>query len=174
MRRILISFVALTLGGALGACGIVEDVQHVSREISKGQNADEIATGAPLSLPPDYSLRPPATSTSATGGDATARRGQIVLRTTESPGTAAPRGGRATGPTQGERELLGRAGARSDTSDVVRKTVNLEEERRSSGEKSFTDRVLKYDPKAKPTGDDEKAASDATSDRPVIKRKGEF
>ncbi len=173
MRRIHVSFAALALGLGLGSCGVVEDVQHVSREISKGQSSDDIATGSPLSMPPDYSLRPPATSSSAAGGDATARRSQIVLRTTENPGAAAPRDGRP-GPTQGERELLGRAGARSDTSDVVRKTVNIEDERRSSGEKSFTDRVLKYDPKAKPASDEEKPSSDATGDKPVIKRKGEL
>ncbi|MCW5773883.1 MAG: hypothetical protein KIT16_19735, partial [Rhodospirillaceae bacterium] len=60
------------------------------------------------------------------------------------------------------------------TSDVVRKTVNIESQRRSTGQRDFTDRVLKYDPNAKPAAGDDKKASDATGDRPVIKRPGEF
>jgi hypothetical protein len=170
MMRLSVLAIAVAIGTA--GCGMLEDVQSVSRELAKDKSDDTVGIGAPLTLPPDHSLRPPATS-SASGREATARRSQVVLR--ESEGLGAPaRGGDTRGPSPGEREVLTRSGARSDTSDVVRKTVNIEAERRVEGEKSFTDRVLKYDPKAKPPAGEEPPARDASADTPVIKRKGEF
>ena len=79
-----------------------------------------------------------------------------------------------TGPTAGERELMTRSGVTRTTSDVVKRTVDIEQERSSAGQKEFTDRVLKYDPKARPAKADEKNARDATGDKPVIKRPGEM
>jgi hypothetical protein len=56
----------------------------------------------------------------------------------------------------------------------VRRTVDIEQRRSTSGQKDFTDRVLKYDPKAAPAKGDDKNARDATGDKPVIKRPGEL
>jgi len=180
------TFMALALAaaaGALGGCGVFEDIRSVSTELSKNaSNPDDIATGAGLTMPPDLTLRPPSTSTSASSGEGTSRRAQVILKTNENPGAAPGRGtaaraGRETGPTGGEREIMTRSGVTNSTSDVVRKTVDIESQRRTSGQKDFTDRVLKYDPKAKPAaGDDKdsKNARDATGDKPVIKRPGEL
>jgi hypothetical protein len=128
-------------------------------------------------VPPDSSLRPPATGASL--GDGSARRAQVILRTSEEPAaarTAGPRGrdARETGPSAGERELMTRSGVTRATSDVVRRTVDIEQQRRATGQRDFTDRVLKYDPKARPAQGDDKSARDATGDRPVIKRPGEL
>ncbi len=177
MQRALLALALVGLAGGTAGCGALEDVQAVAKEFSKDdRNKDEVTSGAPLTMPPDFAIRPPSTST-APGSEATARRTQVVLRTGAEPGTAAPAAqprGRVTGPTAGERDLLSRAGYNGATSDVVRKTVDIEADRRSTGEKGFVDRVLKYDPKAKPTADDAKGARDATGDKPVIKRPGEF
>jgi hypothetical protein len=168
---IRMGLLATAIALAMGGCGVLEDVQSVSRELGgRDKSEDSIAVGAPLAVPPDISLRPPATG--AAGSSMTARRTQVILR--EADTLAGPSRDNVRGPSAGERELLTRSGARSDTSDVVRKTVDIESERRAAGEKSFTDRVLKYDPKAKPPPGEEGAARDATSDTPVIKRKGEF
>jgi hypothetical protein len=181
MRHVVGSLAVVLVAAGLGGCGALQDVQSVTRELSKntGLGTDEdIAPGSSLTLPPGYSLRPPATGSAAAGNESTARRTQVILRTTEDgPATGPARGKpgeRTTGPSTGEREIMSRSGVRSDTANVVRRTVDIEAERRESGEKGFTDRVLKYDPKAKPAAEDGTPARDATGDRPVIKRKGEL
>jgi hypothetical protein len=179
MHRTLMALALAGAAGSLGACGLFEDVRSVTNELAKdSRNQDDIATGAGLTMPPDMSLRPPSTSTSAMSGEGTARRAQVILKTTEvgaSPTRgAAARGAREDGPTTGERELMTRSGVTTSTSDVVRKTVDIESTRRTAGQKDFTDRVMKYDPKAKPAKDDEKNARDGSGDRPTIKRPGEL
>lgn len=180
MQRTLIALALAGVAGSLGACGLFEDVRSVTNELAKdSRNQDDIATGAGLTLPPDMTLRPPSTSTSATSGEGTARRAQVILRTNEAPGSGPARDGtgrtaRDAGPTAGEREVMTRSGVTNSTSDVVRRTVDIESNRRTTGQRDFTDRVLKYDPRAKPTKDDEKNARDGSGDRPTIKRPGEL
>ena len=174
MNRTLVALALAGMAGALGGCGLFQDIRSVSQELGRGGDPDQITTGAPLTLPPEATLRPP--STNATGNDAAARRAQVILRT-EEPARAAPgtaRTAREAGPSAGERELLTRSGVTRATSDVVKRTADIEQERRTTGQKDFTDRVLKYDPKAKPAKADEKNARDATGDKPVIKRPGEL
>ena len=173
MHRMVVALALAGMAGALGSCGIFEDMRAVSQELGKRGDRDELTTGAPLTLPPEATLRPP--STNAPSNEGTARRAQVILRTEEPPRTpgAAPTA-RESGPTAGERELMSRSGVTTATSDVVKRTVDIEQQRSSSGQKEFTDRVLKYDPKARPAKTDEKDARDATGDKPVIKRPGEM
>lgn len=175
MNRTLVALALAGMAGALGGCGLFQDIRSVSQELGKSGDPDYISTGAPLTVPPDATLRPP--STTASNNEGAARRAQVILRTEEparatTPG--APRAGRDAGPTAGERELMTRSGVTRATSDVVKRTVDIEQERRSTGQKEFTDRVLKYDPKARPARADDKNARDATGDKPVIKRPGEL
>lgn len=181
MHRTLMVLALAAMAGALGGCGLFQDVQTISKDLAKDtSDKDDIAGGATLTVPPDVSLRPPTTGTTAQSGDPTSRRAQVILRTTEEPATrttatTSPRGNvREAGPTAGERELLTRSGHTGSTSDVVRRTVDIERERRDTGQKDFTDRVLRYDPKAKPASGEDKNSRDATGDKPVIKRPGEF
>jgi hypothetical protein len=174
MHRTLVALALAGMAGALGGCGLFQDIRSVSQELSKSGERDDITTGAPLTVPPEATLRPP--STNATSNDGTARRAQVILRTEEparAPGTPGA-SARETGPSAGERELMTRSGVTRGTSDVVKRTVDIEQERRTTGQKEFTDRVLKYDPKARPAKADEKNARDATGDKPVIKRPGEM
>ncbi len=176
MKRALVALALAGMAGGLGGCGLFQDLRAVSEELGKGAQRDEITTGAPLTVPPEATLRPP--STNASSNEGAARRAQVILRTDEparAPGAArTARTGREVGPTAGERELMSRSGVTSSTSDVVKRTVDIEQERRSTGQKEFTDRVLKYDPKARPARSDDKNARDATGDKPVIKRPGEL
>ncbi|MCW5774047.1 MAG: hypothetical protein KIT16_20555, partial [Rhodospirillaceae bacterium] len=80
------------MAGGLGGCGFFQDIRSVSRDLSKNDNPDIIATGAPLTLPPDYSLRPPSSGTSANSGQGTARQAQIILKTDEVPASGPRRG----------------------------------------------------------------------------------
>jgi hypothetical protein len=175
MQRTLVALALAAMAGALGGCGLFEDMRSVSNEFSKGGTPDEITTGAPLSVPPEATLRPP--STNATSNDGTTRRAQVILRTDEPASAATPGTARnlpEAGPSAGERELMTRSGVTRTTSDVVKRTADIEAERRSAGQKDFTDRVLKYDPKATPAKTDDKNARDATGDKPTIKRPGEM
>jgi hypothetical protein len=176
MQRTLLALALAGMAGALGGCGLFEDMRTVSQEFGKKGDGDEITTGAPLTVPPEASLRPP--SASATSNDGTARRAQVILRTDEPAATTTtPRGrptAREAGPSSGERELMTRSGVTRSTSDIVKRTVDIEQERSSTGQKDFTDRVLKYDPKAKPATADDKNSRDASGDKPVIKRPGEL
>jgi hypothetical protein len=174
MQRTLAVLALAGMAAGLGGCGLYQDVQSISQDLTKKDDSDFIASGAPLTMPPDYSLRPPSSSTSATSGQSTARQAQVILKTDvrTGAGTAAPQ--REGGLTAGEREVLARAGYSGTTSDVVRKTLDIESQRRGSGDTKFTDRILKYDPNAKPASSDDAGARDATGDRPVIKRPGEF
>ena len=175
MNRILATLALAGLAGALGGCGALQDIKSVSQEFGKSGERDELTSGAPLTIPPEATLRPPSTSSSSNEG--AARRAQVILRTDEpAPTATATRGrtGRESGPTAGERELMARSGVTTSTSDVVRRTVDIEQQRSTSGQKDFTDRVLKYDPKAAPVKGDDKNARDATGDKPVIKRPGEL
>lgn len=180
MHRMLMAAAVVGLAGALGGCGLYQDVQTISRDLAKDTSGqDDISGGAPLTVPPDATLRPPATGTAPQSGEPTARRTQLILRTDEGPATRTAgdtrgRNPREAGPTAGERELLTKSGYTGSTSDVVRRTVDIERERRTAGQKDFTDRVLRYDPKAKPKEGDDKNARDATGDKPVIKRPGEL
>jgi hypothetical protein len=176
MHRTLLALALAGMAGALGGCGLFEDMKTVSQEFGKKGDADDITSGAPLTVPPEASLRPP--STNATSNDGTARRAQVILRTEEPAATTTtPRGrpmAREAGPSTGERELLTRSGVTRSTSDIVKRTVDIEQERSSTGQKDFTDRVLKYDPKAKPATADDKNSRDASGDKPVNKRPGEM
>jgi len=179
MKRTLVALALAGAAGSVGGCGLFEDIRTVSSELSKdGRNQDDIATGAGLTLPPDMTLRPPSTSTSAASGEGTSRRAQVILKTSDPAGApgrgTTDRAGREAGPTGGERELMTRSGVTPGTSDVVRRTVDIESNRRTSGQKDFTDRVLKYDPKAKPAQGDDKSTRDGTGDKPTIKRPGEL
>ncbi len=176
MKRAVMALALAGAAGGLGGCGLFQDIRSVSEELGKGAQRDEITTGAPLTVPPEATLRPP--STNASNNEAAARRAQVILRTDEPARAATPgterRGARETGPTAGERELMSRSGVTRGTSDVVKRTVDIEQERRTAGQKDFTDRVLKYDPKARPARADDKNARDAQGDKPVIKRPGEL
>ena len=174
MKRILVALALAGMAGGLGGCGLFQDIRSVSQELGKGGDPDQITTGAPLTVPPEATLRPPSTNASSSEG--AARRAQVILRTEEPARAAsgATRTGREAGPSSGERELMTRSGVTRSTSDVVKRTVDIEQERRSTGQKEFTDRVLKYDPKARPAKADDKNARDATGDKPVIKRPGEL
>ncbi len=176
MHRTMAALALAGMAGALGGCGLFQDIRSVSQEFSKNGDRDEITTGAPLTVPPEATLRPP--SAGASSGEGTARRAQVILRTDEPAAAATTTRGqtpaREAGPSAGERELLTRSGVTRTTSDVVKRTVDIEQQRSSTGQKDFTDRVLKYDPKARPAKADEKDARDASGDKPVIKRPGEL
>jgi hypothetical protein len=175
MRSAALPAIALAALFGLSACGVIEDARTIARDLGKDdRGGDDISSNAPLTLPPDAGLRPPATP-SQTGSE-TGNRARVILRVPQDSGSAPGTTPRRPGErSDSEGDVLRRAGMRSDTSGVVRRTVDIEAERRGTGERSFTDRVLKFDPNAKaPESKEDGEARRVASDVPVIKRKGEF
>lgn len=156
----------------LGACGAGKDIEYIKNSIA-GKNAkdESVTTNAPLATPPDYALRPPSDSKSA-ADRATARSARTVLQTNTGPKA---KGGTPVAPGErsaAESELLRKAGMERTTSNVVRRTLDIENSRDKADEKKFVDKVLKYDPNRK--ADDSARGKDATQSKPVIKRSNEL
>lgn len=171
---------AAAVGAALVAagCSVPEDVRHVANRLTSKSNvsSEGIGGGAPLSVPPAYGLRPPATrARGAAAGTERLSRTVLKLPPEERARRAAAQG-RPIRPgerTAGEVELLRKAGADGRaTTGVVRKVLDIESKRDKKDSKTFVDKVLKYDPKARPKGDrgrgkDSRGRS-ATTARPEI------
>lgn len=148
--RAVLTLSALCLG--LSACG------GVRKEIGLGRsNPDEFAVvaQAPLSLPPDYDLRPPQPGAPRPQDITMTRQAeQSLFRPTQSaartsndtsfPGvTAAPRMAVTTGDvnTGGEDKLLSMAGADHAPSDI-RAQVNRESSQLAEEEKTLRDSIV--------------------------------
>jgi len=173
MKRILLPLAFAGSALALAACGAVQDAQSVLGTLDQNRNKDPLlSTNPPLSVPPGYGLRPPTTPTSSRASGETARKSRTVLKVPE----ADSRDGRPVpiqGRSQGETELLKKAGRTPQTSSIVRKTLNIESDRENERERRFVDKLLNYDT-TKTAADSADGARDARLSPPVIKRRGEF
>ena len=56
MHRTLVALALAGMAGALGGCGLFQDIRAVSQELGKGGERDEVTTGAPLTIPPEATL----------------------------------------------------------------------------------------------------------------------
>lgn len=102
-----------------------------------------IMTRAPLSMPPDYGLRPPTPGAPRPQEGLTADQARTAItggRTAARPGAAAGVAG-AGRPSAGEAALLERAGA--DRADpAIRATVDREARAVADADRSFTDKLI--------------------------------
>jgi hypothetical protein len=176
MRKVLLALLATLGAGSVAGCGLVSDAQTVAREVGRRAAPspdDDVATGAPLAVPPDSGLRPPVAGPGS-GASETAGRARVVLKDTPPPGAPGANPTNRGQRSAGEVEVLAKAGGDRETSDVVRRTLDVESERRTGGERGFAERILKYDGSGKPDPKAAEAARDGTGEPPVIRRKGEF
>ncbi len=130
MNRSMTLVALVAAAAATTACGTVSRVTGAAR-----QSPDEfrVVTQAPLTLPPDYSLRPPAP-------------GQARPYQRE-PGTEARAalfgddiGAQASA---GERAFVGAAGAQA-ADDQIRETIDFETQNVVRRDQGFVDRVLSF------------------------------
>lgn len=110
------------------------------------QDEFRVVTKAPLTVPPDYSLRPPPAG-QAQPAEVAPDRAVVTAFGTTIGQDASP----------GERALVAAAGANA-VSPVIRAQVDYEEAGMIRKDRSFADRVLFWRP------DDEAARSDAQED----------
>lgn len=140
----------VVLALALGACSNVRKQLGMTK-----QSPDEfrVVSRAPLTLPPDYNLRPPRPgAVRPQGGSPTEQARQAVFRAPQPKGalpvaTAAPTG---NGPSIGEKAFLKSAGA--DLADPnVRTLVNRETSEINQADKDLL-QLLVFWREPEPTG----------------------
>lgn len=177
---------ALVVAMALGGCAGANSLGKAVGIIPQTGEDDLSVANAPLSLPPDYNLRPPQPgSGKATARAATVRGRQAVFgdkREAAVPATIT-QGQRSAG----EDALLRRASGNQAVERDIRGIVDQETERADKAEEAFSDKLLKWRnaPGAEAPGtvsaDGEAAAEGETRTRPaepgdvpVIKKKGDI
>ena len=156
--RVMALFLALT---ALAACDTIKSLTGGSSDSARQQSldaADEFGSKRPpLTLPPDYSLRPPAVASASSATDFTpAQQGrQAVFGLNQEKDPASGIQSKA-GRTIGESALLQHAGAVS-VDPTIRKKVDQESTTLAVQEKTFVDDLVK--PGAGPADDAKKSDS---------------
>lgn len=133
MRRSLIPIALLAL--ALGGC------EETRRSIGWDKNPPDefrIVTRAPLSVPPEFALRPPAPGAPRPQEGTTIDQARGAVTGGRTPARPAQP---ASGQSAGEAALLSRAGA--DRVDPgIRNTVDREAAALSDADRNFTDRLI--------------------------------
>lgn len=172
--------VAVAVGGCAGAKSLGEAVGIIPET-----NEDALSVAnAPLSLPPDYNLRPPQPgSGKATARAATVRGRQAVFgdkRAVAEPATITE-GARSPG----ENALLRRASGNQAVESNIRGIVDQETQSTGEAEKAFSDKLLKWRNAPRPAGPAQANAEEESDGQtqtrpvdddnvPVIKKKGEI
>jgi hypothetical protein len=133
--RLAVPAIVLLAGLALSGCG---DTRKALGFDKAPPDEFKIVNRAPLSLPPDYALRPPqpgATRPQEQGVPEQAR--QVLL------GATAPAARPAASPTAsaGESALLAKVGA-SNTDPRIREMVNRDSVALADADRTFLDRIV--------------------------------
>ena len=126
--------VALAVVGlALGACG---DTRRVLGYDKVTPDEFKVVSRAPLSLPPDYGLRPPQPGAPRPQEGTIPDQAKLAVT-----GVAGNRGAVASGGSPGEAALLQQAGAGRAQTDI-RAVVNQESNQLAQADKTFIDRLI--------------------------------
>lgn len=142
--RIVCLALALSLAGGLGGCSKAREAFGLAKSAP-----DEFAvvTRAPLSMPPDYGLRPPSPGTTRPQeGTVQQEARRILLQSGAGNGRRAAAGGFS----RGERALLGRAGA-GNADPSIRATVDRESSVLAAENDGFIDSLIFWQ-KREPAG----------------------
>lgn len=136
---------AAALTGVLltvGACGGARETFGLNNQ---APDEFQVTARAPLTLPPDYRLRPPAPGKGRPQEKSTRDAAkEVVIGKAETPNAALP------GLSQGESALLARIGA-STKDSAIRATVNRESAILADDETTLLSRVLFWQ-KREPSG----------------------
>lgn len=139
----------LALAGAALALSACENVQ---KELGLGKNPPDefrVVKRAPLSMPPQFQLRPPAPGVARPQEGTPRQQAEtaVFTREGEESALAAQRFDDVAGLSDGERSLLARAGA-DEAPDDIRQVVNRESQKLREANESLLGDLLfwKEDP----------------------------
>ncbi len=130
---------------ALGACA---DTRKAIGWEKSTPDEFRVVSRAPLTLPPDFGLRPPAPGTARPQESSPQESARAAVFRAERPANAAASNAALSA---GERQLLGRAGAeRADAS--IRDTIDRETQSLADADRTFVDRLIFWQPPQAPAG----------------------
>jgi hypothetical protein len=130
---------------ALGACA---DTRKAIGWEKSTPDEFRVVSRAPLTLPPDFGLRPPAPGTTRPQESSPQESARAAVFGAERPANAAASNAALSA---GERQLLGRAGAeRADAS--IRDTIDRETQSLADADRTFVDRLIFWQPPQAPAG----------------------
>lgn len=173
--RVVAAFAVLA---ALGACDSVKQVTNLVTNTGNDQSLDTLDDNVkrpPLTLPPDFNLRPPSSANAAGATDFTAAQQarQTVFGLGQDKEAGAPIE-RKSGRTPGEAALLQHAGA-GELAPGIRKKVDRQSDTLARDEKTFVNNLLKPSAEqapAKPGDSGWFGGLASESNKPTIERAG--
>lgn len=169
MRKIPLAIVA-AMATALGGCSAMDGIGGLLGVDAEGQELSAVKN-PPLSVPPDYDLRPPHGGGSRAASVQATRRGRQMI-TGLTAGSVVLKNRSA-----GEAALLRLAGMRAGIDSGIRADVDRETDDRNDAEERFVDKLLKWKEDGGPDGAKKDASFLPTlggDDKPVIKRRGQI
>lgn len=147
MRRVT---QGLAVGAALLALTACEGLkQDLGIGVKRPPDEFSVYTRAPLSLPPDYALRPPAQAGSAATPAGTRDSARQAMLTGAQPARTATRPAAVPAGSPGLQELLAMSGAAGADSDI-RAQVNRETTILAEADQSFVERLMFWSDKPDP------------------------
>lgn len=175
MNRAWVIFMAAAGVLVLGACSELKAIGEATGVVATQEQDAIQARNARLSLPPDYSLRPPQPGSGATRSKAAAVRGRQTIIGDKRKTTARTQVIRQANRSPGEAALIRRASGNQKIDRGIRRTLDRETKRADAAEKSFTDKLLKWR-SAPPKGAKGEAGTRPDDDKnvPRMTKKGEF
>lgn len=138
LRR-LVPFLALAVG--LSACDSVRETFDTTRK--NPPDEFRVISQAPLTLPPDYGLRPPEPGAPRpqTGTPTDEARATVFKLDNSAAAAAAAESAALAGRSQGEQALLVEAGA-TNVDPAIRRQIDQETEQLVAAESSFIDSLI--------------------------------
>ncbi|SLN32909.1 DUF3035 domain-containing protein [Oceanibacterium hippocampi] len=151
LRKNHIATVVLSglLGLALSGCDSTKSLLGLEKS---APDEFTVVSKAPLTLPPDYTLRPPAPGSARPNEVSPRDKARQTLTGRPAIGNAtasSDRGANPAGNTGGEQALLANARA-EEANPRIREIVNAETEQLAIKDSSFVDRLLFWQEKQEP------------------------
>jgi hypothetical protein len=152
--RLALACLLLAATLALGACS---DARKAIGWEKSTPDEFRVVSRAPLTLPPDFGLRPPAPGTARPQESSPQEAARTAVFGAERPVNAAANNAALSA---GERQLLGRTGA--DRADAaIRDTIDRETQSLADADRSFVDRLIFWQPPQAPAGSELDPAREA-------------
>jgi hypothetical protein len=157
--------------GAVGALAGCDTIRAATGSDKQPPDEFAITTKAPLTIPPDYNLRPPAPGAAPANQVEPTQAAQQALFANADPATVAAN--MSGSMSTGEKLLLAYAGAQN-AAPTIRQDVASDGHAMQSSSADFTQQVLDYQkPAAAPASDTKKPDETATADKPTTDKPAE-